>query len=101
MLLSGCSHFGNSDLQITPAVFPECTGPDIVVHVQWDATSVTRHPVNLFVHKPGQAPTLWRQDAPKGKADTGKWASDGWTVSLQTKDGRLLATRTLQTTPCE
>lgn len=100
LLVAGCSHFGNAELQITPAVFSECAGPDIVVHVAWNATRKTRAPVNLFVHKPGQTPVLWRQGEPKGEADTGAWASDGWTVDLVDQHGRLLATRTLVTTAC-
>lgn len=100
LLATGCSHFGNAELQITPSVFSDCAGPDIVVRVAWNATKATQKPVKLFVHKPGQPPVLWRQGAPEGEADTGAWASDGWTVDLVDDRGRLLATRTLVTTAC-
>lgn len=98
--LSACSHVGNDRLEISPAVFSECNGPNTVVRVTWDATPLTTKPIDLFVHKPGQRPILWRQDAPKGAADTGHWASDGWTVTLVDSHGRLLATRTLESRPC-
>lgn len=100
-MISACSHVGNDRLEISPKVFSECGGPNTVVRVTWDATPLTTKPVDLFVHKPGQRPTLWRQDAPKGAADTGHWASDGWTVTLVDSSGRLLATRTLESRPCD
>lgn len=100
-VLAGCSHFGNDMLEITPAVFSECQGPDIVVHVGWNATrAVKRGGVGLIVYKPGQRPVLWKHGKPKGEADTGKWASDGLTAVLVRDNGRLLATRTLESTPC-
>lgn len=100
-VLAGCSHFGNDMLQITPATFSDCQGADIVVLVKWDATSVVRSGgVQLFVYKPGRQPVLWAQAPAKGEADTGQWASDGWTVTLVDDRGKLLATRTLQSTAC-
>jgi len=101
LAIAGCSRFGNSMLEIAPTVFSECRGVNISVHVAWDATSVVkRGTVQLFVHKPGHLPTLWRQGPPKGEADTGEWASDGWTITLVDDDHNVLSTRTLQTTPC-
>ena len=101
LAIPGCSRFGNGMLEITPAVFSECQGVNISVHVAWDATSVVEHgTVKLFVHKPGHLPVLWRQSPPKGEADTGEWASDGWTITLVDDDHDVLSTRTLQTTPC-
>lgn len=97
----GCSRFGDSALEITPAVFSECQGTDIVVHVAWDATRFADgKEVKLFVYKPGQLPKLWMVTAPKGSADTGQWASDGWTVTLENAKGRVIGMRTLQTTAC-
>lgn len=99
--LAGCSHFGNDMLQITPATFSDCQGANIVVHVKWDATSVVKSGgVRLFVYKAGRQPALWVQASAKGEADTGLWASDGWTVTLVDDHGKLLATRTLQSTAC-
>lgn len=99
--LGGCSHFGNDMLQITPATFSDCQGANIVVHVKWDATSVVKSGgVQLFVYKPGRQPELWAQAPAKGEADTGQWAADGMTVTLVDDRGKLLATRTLQSTAC-
>lgn len=101
LALAGCSHFGNDMLEISPAVYPECRDPDIAVRVQWDATAVVKGGgVQLFVYKPGVQPKLWIQAPAKGEAETGQWASDGWTVILLDDRGKLLATRTLQTTAC-
>lgn len=99
--LSGCSHFGNDMLEITPTSFPECQAPNIAVHVRWNAEPVVKDGgVQLFVYKPGGEPRLWMLAGPQGDADTGLWASDGWTVVLLDDHGKLLATRTLQTTAC-
>lgn len=99
--LAGCSHFGNGMLQITPAVFSDCRGTNIVVHVKWDATSAVKSGgVQLFVYKPGRQPELWMQVPARGEADTGQWASDGWTITLVDDRGKLLAMRTLQSTVC-
>jgi hypothetical protein len=101
-LAAGCSRFGNPMLQFSPASFPECKGPDIVVHVSWNATGKTKGPVNILVYKPGHAPTVWTSSAtPKGQQDTGAWMSDGSTMRLVDAKGRLLAMRTLVTTPCD
>lgn len=101
-MLAGWAYFARrASLDITPTVFSECKGPNVVVHVKWDASSVTKKPVYLLVHKPGQAPSVWLMAAPKGEADTGKWASDGWTVALADSRHRRLAKRTLETVPCD
>lgn len=100
LVLAGCARIGNSELQFTPAVFPECNGPNIVVDVAWDATAHTREPIRLMVYKPGNRPKLWYQGAPKGSLDTGKWMADGSTMELLDAQGNLLAMRTLETVPC-
>lgn len=101
LALASCSHFGNGMLEISPAVYPDCQAPDIAVRVTWDATAVVKGGgVQLLVYKPGRQPKLWLQAAAKGEAETGQWASDGWTVILRDEHGKLLATRTLQTTAC-
>ena len=101
MLAAGCSRFGNSMLQFTPESFSDCKGPNIVVHVSWDATSKTKRNVSIEVYKPGKAPTVWYMGPPKGQRDTGEWMADGSTVRLIDAKGKLLAMRTLTTTPCE
>jgi hypothetical protein len=101
LLAAGCSRFGNSMLEFTPASFPDCKGPNIVVHVRWNASGKTKDKVTILVYKPGHAPVIWMSAAPKGQGDTGKWMSDGSTMRLIDAKGRLLAMRTLTTTLCE
>lgn len=101
LLLAGCSRFGSPALQFSPAMFPDCEDPNIVVHVSWDATGVTTESITIQVYKPGHAPTVWYKGPPKGQRDTGKWMADGSTMRLLDSQGRLLAMRTLQTTPCK
>lgn len=101
LAVAGCARFGDATLEITPTAFSECQGDDIVVHVAWDASRLARGKnVRLFVYKPGQLPKLWMAAAPKGAADTGQWASDGWTVMMKDAKGRVIGMRTLQTTAC-
>jgi hypothetical protein len=88
-------------LELTPTSFPACQGPNIVAHVRWDATSSTRSSIKIFVHKAGNTPKLWFSGAPAGEADTGKWIADGSTLELTDDKGRLLARRTMETTPCK
>jgi hypothetical protein len=102
LLAAGCSRFGNSMLQFSPSSFPECKGTNIVVHVSWNATKKTKGPVNILVYTPGHTPKVWASNAaPTGQQDTGEWMSDGSTMRLVDAKGRLLALRTLVTTPCD
>jgi hypothetical protein len=89
-------------LQFTPASFPECKGPNIVVNARWNATGKTKDKITILVYKPGHAPAIWMSNAaPTGQSDTGEWMSDGSTMRLIDAKGRLLAMRTLVTTPCD
>lgn len=102
VLAVGCSRFGNAMLQFSPASFSDCKGPNIVVHVSWDAMRKTKGPVTILVYKPGRPPVVWMPNvAPAGAHDTGEWMSDGSTMRLVDAKGRLLAMRTLETTACE
>lgn len=101
VLVAGCTRFGNSMLEFSPTSFPDCKGPNIVVHVSWDATSKTKQNISIQVYKPGKGPTVWYVGAPKGQLDTGKWMADGSTMRLIDSKGNLLAMRTLVTTPCD
>ncbi|MEO9090904.1 MAG: hypothetical protein ABI247_11300 [Rhodanobacter sp.] len=101
MLVAGCSRFGDDMLQFNPTSFPDCKGPNIVVQVTWDATGKTKQNVTIQVYKPGNSPTVWYVGAPKGHHDTGEWMADGSTMRLIDSNNKLLAMRTLETTPCE
>jgi len=87
--------------EVTPASFPECEGPNIVAHVAWDASRVAKDHVLIFTYKMGNRPKLWSASPVKGEADTGKWVADGSTVELVDDQNRVLAKRTMQSTPCE
>lgn len=99
LLVAACS--SSVVFDVTPTSFPECEGPNVVAHVTWDATSVTDDPVRIYVYKIGNPKVLWYQGAGKGKRDTGKWIADGSTLLLQTKAGKVLAERTMESTVCE
>ena len=100
LLAAGCSRVGNSMLQFSPASFPECKGPNIVVRVNWDATRKTKENIRIQVYKPGNAPKVWYMGPPKGQRDTDKWMADGSTMRLIDAKERVLAMRTMETTRC-
>ncbi|KAF1686611.1 hypothetical protein B1992_06780 [Pseudoxanthomonas broegbernensis] len=98
LLAAGCSR-NDVLLEIQPAQVSECDLP-VAVQVTWDASGRGLDLAQLEVHNPGRRPTLWIQNAAVGSAATGKWAMDGFTVTLRTREGRELARRSLTTTPC-
>ncbi|WP_447730892.1 hypothetical protein [Pseudoxanthomonas suwonensis] len=99
---------GAAKLQLDPApvklsMQPErvrtCETPVATV-VEWDASAIRVGSVKLEVNNLGRPPKLWVQAGRRGSAETGAWAHDGYTVTLKTPDGRVLARRTLTTEPC-
>lgn len=90
----------HASLELTPASFPVCQGPNVRVHVRWNAASSTHKSIKIFVHGAGNAPKLWFSGAPLGETVTGKWMADGSTLDLTDHNGKLLARRTMVTTLC-
>lgn len=86
-------------LVMQPEVVRACTTP-VVTAVEWDVGQTGVKGVSLEVHNLGRPPKLWVQGGPRGQADAGAWAHDGYTVTLKSADGRVLARRTLTTEPC-
>jgi hypothetical protein len=99
---------GAAKLQLDPApvrlsMQPErvrtCETPVATV-VEWDASALRIDGVELFVANLGRSPKLWTRGGARGIAETGAWAHEGYTVTLKTLDGRVLARRTLTAEPC-
>lgn len=87
-------------LSMQPEVVSACTTP-VATAVEWDVGGAGVQGVKLEVHNLGRPPKLWVQGGPRGKAEGGAWAHDGYTVTLKSsEDGRVLARRTLTTEPC-
>lgn len=97
LVLAGCSAFGSSELEFTPATLPACEGPLIVVHLRWNFEAETEKPVRIYISSPGEVPKLWSITGPKGEASTGRWMHDGSTITVRSSQGRLLGIRTLET----
>jgi hypothetical protein len=97
-LLAGCS---GSRLDLQPAVLSGCTpGKGVVIHASWDATSAGTDTVQLLVVRPGGGTRPWTRGPARGAKDTGAWGSDGLTIVMLASDGRELARRTIESSPC-
>lgn len=101
LALAGCSAFGSSELEFTPAKLPTCKGPLIAVHVRWNFEAQTNERVRIYISSPGGPPKVWNVAAPKGEASTGRWMHDGSTITVRSSKGKLLGVRTLETAPCK
>ncbi|WP_162124152.1 hypothetical protein [Pseudoxanthomonas taiwanensis] len=87
-------------LELEPEQVRACETPT-VTRVRWDATALRGEGgVRLEVNNLGRPPKLWVQGGKRGSAEAGKWAHDGYTVTLKALDGRVLARRTLASEPC-
>lgn len=97
-LLAGCS---DASLELQPAVLSGCTPVKAeVIHVRWDARDAATERVRIEVTRPGGGSRPWTSGPAQGAKDTGAWGSDGLTFVLLAEDGRELARRTLETSPC-
>jgi len=99
VLLVACAQ-ERAQLQFDPAVVSACEIP-VEVDVTWDASALGLEQVYLEVAELGLKPKLWVQSSAMNSQRTGKWISDGSTITLYAMDGTRLARRTLTTTPCE
>ncbi len=86
-------------LVLSPARVSACAQP-VALDVQWDATRLNLKRVKLEVNDIGRKPQTWHLAEARGQAQTGVWASDGFTVTLKAMNGVVLARRTLTTSPC-
>lgn len=86
-------------LVMQPSSVPVCTTP-VATRVEWDVRALGQAEVKLEVANLGRPPKLWVHAGQTGQAEAGAWAHDGYTVTLKTPDGRVLAKRTLTTRPC-
>ena len=94
---------GDALFLVTAPQFPGCQPlyGTVVVTARWDVSSLKVERVAIFVESPGNAKTLWAEEDPRGKSDTGPWVIDKTQFILtDKKSGRELARRMLEATPC-
>lgn len=94
----GCSRQG-VQLQLEPAVARVCDLP-VATRVSWDVTPLGLKYVDIQVANLGEAPKSWTTGGAKGAETSGAWAQDGYTVTLRSRNGVVLARRTMTTIPC-
>jgi len=95
---AGCSREG-AQLRLEPAVARACDLP-VATKVSWDVRPLGLKYVNIEVANLGEAPKFWTAGAARGTETSGAWAQDGYTVMLKSRNGVVLARRTLTTIPC-
>jgi hypothetical protein len=84
---------------LEPNVVSSCVQP-VSTRVSWDVTPLGLEYAEVEVYNLGRQPKLWVTGTAKGEATAGAWAHDGYTVLLKSRNGVVLAKRTLTTTPC-
>ena len=100
-VLPGLGACSRAILELDPAVVPSCKpGYSEIVDVRWDASRSGVEGVSIEVLRPGTASKPWTSGGPTGHKKTGRWGNDGLTFVLRADDGRELARRTIETSPC-
>ena len=99
VLLTGCTRSSEVILELTPSVVSECLTP-VATRVRWDVSPLGLQWARLEVNNLGAPRKLWMAGPQKGEAESGAWAHDGYTVTLMSNNGVVLARRTLITEPC-
>jgi len=75
--------------------------PKVALQVTWDVRPLGLEESSIEVNSVGYPPKLWIREGASGTKETGAWAHDGFTVSLRSIDGKLLARRTFVHHACE
>jgi hypothetical protein len=86
-------------LELVPATVSACEKFPVATTVRWDASGLGLKSVRLEVNNVGSRRKVWQIRRSSGTAKTGKWAQDGYTVSLMWRNF-VLKKRTLTTEPC-
>jgi len=84
---------------LEPSVVSACRQP-VATQVSWDVSALGLKYATVEVNNLGRPPKPWVSG---GKVETfraGAWAYDGYTVTLKSLNGVVLARRTLTTAPC-
>lgn len=97
--VSGCRRAPQAHFVLEPSVVSSCQQP-VATRVSWDVSALGLNYVEVQVHNLGRLPKDWTYGTAKGEASASNWAQDGYTVILKSKNGVVLARRTLTTTPC-
>ena len=86
--------------RLEPNVVSACDLP-VATRVIWDVTALGLKYVRFEVSELGGRPKHWMVGNAAGQLEAGAWADDGYTVTLKSMNGVVLARRTLTTIPCK
>ncbi|WP_225766192.1 hypothetical protein [Stenotrophomonas sp. Marseille-Q4652] len=98
IVLTGCT--AKAELTMVPEVVRECEAP-VATRVIWDVSPLGLQKATLEINNIGQPRKFWEAGGAKGSAEAPAWAQDGYTVTLVSANGVVLARRTLMTVPCK
>jgi len=106
LMLAGCLLTGLAACQKPQAILEidpssGCIdSPKTALQVTWDVRPLGLQESSIEVNTVGYPPKLWIMEGASGTKETGAWAHDGFTVSLRTVEGELLARRTFVQQQC-
>ena len=99
-LLAGCGKAPQAEFVLEPSVVSACDLP-VATRVRWDVSALGLKYAKVEVNNFARVPKDWVGGGVRGDYRAGPWANDGYTVTLKSLNGVVLARRTLATTPCE
>lgn len=100
VLIAGCSFSPKAVLELKPSVARECDTP-VATSVYWDVSPLGLKKATLEISDVGAPSKFWHAGDERGTAEAPAWARDGYTVTLLSANGVVLARRTLTTIACE
>ena len=98
-LLAGCGARPEAILVLEPSVVSACDLP-AKTRVRWDVSALGLKQARVEVNNLARTPKLWVSGGARDVQEAGAWAWDGYTVTLKSMNGVVLARRTLTSTPC-
>lgn len=98
-LLASCGGRPQATFVLEPSVVSACDVP-VKTRVHWDVSALGLKYAQVDVNNFARVPKNWVSGEARGSHEAGAWAYDGYTVTLKSMNGVVLARRTLTTIPC-
>ncbi len=97
--VAACSRTDAVEFSMNPEKVSACEMP-VAVEIRWDATALGLKRAYVEVNNIAAKPRTWVAGESRGSEKTGVWAHDGFTATLKSMNGVVLARRTLTTERC-
>lgn len=97
--VAACSRTDAVEFSMIPDKVSACEMP-VAVEIHWDASALGLSRASVEVNNIAAKPRVWVVGDSRGSQKTGAWAHDGFTATLKSMNGVVLARRTLTTERC-